>query len=258
MRFDKLGKNWNDFAKADPLWSILTEDDKKGNRWDEEEFFEKGKKEIDELMKYSRSLNIDVKRGMALDFGCGVGRLTQALADHFEEVHGVDISPRMIELANEHNSHGSRCVYHLNGRSDLQLFDDDVFDFIYSTITLMHMEPKYSMNYIKEFLRVLSPNGLLVFQQPNEVIVYPGDSLIKRMKKKIKADLPKLWYIHRYAWARLFNPDYMNAPLMEVYCVRKREIEKLIRKNRGTLLNVIEDDLRSMPAHRSLRYHVTK
>jgi hypothetical protein len=45
---------------------------------------------------------------------------------------------------------------------------------------------------------------------------------------------------------------------MEVYCVRKREIEKLIRKNRGTLLNVIEDDLRSMPAHRSLRYHVTK
>ncbi len=258
MRFEKLGKNWNDFAEVDPLWSILTEDDKKGNKWEVEEFFESGSKEIEQLMKYTLSLGIDVRREMALDFGCGVGRLTQALAEHFDEVHGVDISPRMIELADQYNSHGNRCHYHVNERSDLELFDDDVFDFIYSTITLMHMEPKYSKKYIREFLRVLSPHGLLVFQQPNEMMVYPGDSLILKLKKKIKADLPKLWYMHRYTWARLFNPDYMNAPLMEVYCVRKREIEKLIRKNSGKLLNVIEDDLRPMPGHRSLRYHVTK
>ena len=39
--------------------------------------------------------------GTALDFGCGVWRLTQPLADHFKEVCGIDISPNFIELANK-------------------------------------------------------------------------------------------------------------------------------------------------------------
>ncbi len=41
--------------------------------------------------------------GKALDFGCGVGRLTQALADYFNEVAGVDVSPTMVNKALEYN-----------------------------------------------------------------------------------------------------------------------------------------------------------
>ena len=38
-------------------------------------------------------------RALALDFGCGAGRLSRALAAHFEHVVGVDVSASMIETA---------------------------------------------------------------------------------------------------------------------------------------------------------------
>ena len=65
------------------LWAILTEPSKWFGRWDEGEFFETGVKQIAGVMETIQSLGIDVARGRALDFGCGVGRLTQALCDAF-------------------------------------------------------------------------------------------------------------------------------------------------------------------------------
>ena len=62
---------------------------------------ETGEREISLLMHEMRSLGISVNQhGRALDFGCGVGRLTQALARRFDTVVGVDVSPQMVRLAN--------------------------------------------------------------------------------------------------------------------------------------------------------------
>src|ERR1700682_912533 len=49
-----------------------------------------------------------------LDFGCGVGRLTQGPASYFASVRGVDIAPSMIELAKRHNRYPDVCHYDLN------------------------------------------------------------------------------------------------------------------------------------------------
>ena len=65
-----------------------------------------------------------VSHKRALDFGCGVGRLTQPLADHFEEVRGVDVSPVMLEQARQFNRHGDRCQYVWNDAADLRMFAD--------------------------------------------------------------------------------------------------------------------------------------
>ena len=37
--------------------------------------------------------------GRVLDLGCGTGLMARALAPHFESIHGVDLSPRMVEMA---------------------------------------------------------------------------------------------------------------------------------------------------------------
>ena len=95
-------KNWNKFGRTDPLWAIMTHPDKKGNKWEREEFFETGVKEIENIMKDIQSLDIHFQTNRALDFGCGIGRLTQALAIYFEEVYGIDIAPSMIKLAKEY------------------------------------------------------------------------------------------------------------------------------------------------------------
>ena len=167
MDLKELQKNWDEFGKIDPLWAILTSPDRKGGKWDPTEFFASGKREIDRIMNQAQSLALPPRRETALDFGCGVGRLTQALCSWFDRCSGVDIAPSMIDLARQHNTYGIRCEYFLNTQNDLRIFPDRSFDFVYSSIVLQHMEPRYSTGYIREFVRVLRPNGLVVFQLPS-------------------------------------------------------------------------------------------
>jgi SAM-dependent methyltransferase len=170
MDLEELQANWDKFGKTDPLWSIITAPSKRGGRWDADEFFATGCREIAAVMAYVQSLGVVLRKGRALDFGCGVGRLTQALCAYFAACDGVDIAPSMIELARRYNKFGEKCRYHLNEVPNLSLFADNSFEFIYSSVTLQHMRPDYSAAYLKEFLRVLAPGGLAVFQLPGELV----------------------------------------------------------------------------------------
>ena len=164
---DELQRHWNEWGRRDPYWAIISRPDRRGNRWDLEEFLRTGVDEIDELLAWLRELGVTVRPGRALDFGCGVGRLTQALARTFAECDGVDIAPSMIERAGVLNQFGEKCRYHVNDRDDLALFDDGTFDLIYSDIVLQHIAPQFSAKYVKEFTRVLAPGGVAVFQLPS-------------------------------------------------------------------------------------------
>lgn len=168
MELNELQSNWDEFGKRDPLWAILSYPEKRNGKWDVRKFFESGEREIAGVLEYVGSLGLSLSRSRALDFGCGVGRLTQALCQHFDECCGVDIAPSMIKLAEEYNGHADRCRYYINQSGNLRLFEDDTFDFIYSNSVFQHMKPEYSKRYIKEFLRVLVPGGVLLFQIPSE------------------------------------------------------------------------------------------
>jgi ubiquinone/menaquinone biosynthesis C-methylase UbiE len=167
MNLKDLQMNWTIFGKKDPLWSILTDHSKRNNKWDLQDFFLSGDTEINNIFMVVQKINFPVTFGKALDFGCGVGRITQSLAKKFEICVGVDISPTMIENAKKMNKYGERCQYILNEFDNLSIFEDDSFDFIYSNIVLQHMEPQYSKKYIREFVRILKKDGLLIFQIPS-------------------------------------------------------------------------------------------
>jgi SAM-dependent methyltransferase len=164
---DAYREFWDRHARRDPLWAILSDPSKKGRRWDLESFLETGTREISLLMYQLRSANIEVRRDAALDFGCGVGRLTQALAQHFDRVVGVDVSPEMIRLADQLNAHPARVQYVINPRDDLRDFQTREFTFVYSDVVLQHLEPELALSYLAELLRVVVPGGLLVFQLPS-------------------------------------------------------------------------------------------
>jgi len=158
---------WERHAQRDPLWAILSDPVKKGRKWDLPEFFETGRREIAVLLYRLAELEIPIAHGTALDFGCGVGRLTQALAEHFDQAVGVDISPTMIRLAEKLNTHSNHVRYVSNSRDDLSVFDAGSFDFIYSAIVLQHVEPATTRRYLADFFRVLKKGGVLVFQLPS-------------------------------------------------------------------------------------------
>jgi len=164
MHLKHLKANWERYAKEDPMWAILTEPDKKGNKWDSEEFFASGRSEVDALMKYLESLGLHVPLDTALDFGCGLGRLSQGLCRYFPRVHGVDIAATMIEEAKKYNRYGDKCKYHLNPAPDLRLFESGSMTLVFTVITLQHIPSHLQRGYIKEFFRLLKPGGVVVFR----------------------------------------------------------------------------------------------
>jgi SAM-dependent methyltransferase len=161
-------RNWEIYARSDPMWGVLMDPGRRGGRWDAEAFFAAGRQEVATVLEHvsGRGVVPDFG-GSALDFGCGVGRLTQALAGRFATAWGVDISPTMVELAAQLNRHPETCRYVVNASDDLARFEDGTFAFVYTSIVLQHVEPRYSSRYLAEFARLLAPGGVLVFQIPD-------------------------------------------------------------------------------------------
>jgi 2-polyprenyl-3-methyl-5-hydroxy-6-metoxy-1,4-benzoquinol methylase len=96
MNIEDCHKNWSELGRHDAKWVVLTDPDKSGNRWQDDEFFQTGEREVDAILAGIRDkgLRLDAAGGRALDFGCGLGRLSQALARHFAAVDGVTFPAR--------------------------------------------------------------------------------------------------------------------------------------------------------------------
>lgn len=166
MEFEGLAEIWNELGEKDPLWAILSHPEMEDGRWAHEQFFRSGQLEIEALMEEITFLDFPLVRGRVLDFGCGVGRLSQALCSYFDEVHGVDVAASMVAMANQLNRLPDKVSYHVNERADLGRFADQTFDCLYSRLVLQHMAPEYAKQYIAEFMRILKVGGLAIFQIP--------------------------------------------------------------------------------------------
>lgn len=241
-------ENWDRLGRADPFWAVLTDPEKKGGRWREEEFFATGRAEVAALVE--RVADLLPARGRALDFGCGPGRLTQALAERFERVDGVDVAPSMVELARRLNRHGVRCVYHLNPRPDLALFPDGAFDLAYSNITLQHLRPRLALRYLAELVRVLRPGGALVFQLPAERLLGPGRSLA-RLRGALRRAAPEA--CHRL-WRRLTAAD---DPFLDMNSVPRERVIACVGRAGGRVV-AVEPDAAPGSGWVSYRYTVVK
>ena len=159
---DNLKNAWEGLAGRDALSAILTDDSKTGGKWDIAEFLATGDAEIETVMKHLAAIgHVPDFSGAALDFGCGVGRLTQALARRFASCVGVDISQEMVRQAEAINQY-PHCRYVASSTERLP-FENATFSFLYSNIVLQHVPRPLAKNYLREFVRVLAPGGVLVF-----------------------------------------------------------------------------------------------
>jgi SAM-dependent methyltransferase len=211
---------WSDFGRRDPLWYVLSSRGRRGGKWSEDDFFRTGRHSVDLVLRSLSDLNIHLKTEVALDFGCGVGRLTQALAEHFELVYGVDASPTMIAHAEAYNRHGSACRFLVNNVESLSMFPECSFDIVLSDVTLQHVRPEVSKHYVEEFLRVLRPGGVAVFFLPGR--------LVRRGLAP--------WIVALYNWVRFREASTLD------YGVDESEVIRQIQTNRATLLGIQRGD----------------
>jgi ubiquinone/menaquinone biosynthesis C-methylase UbiE len=178
-------RDWDSLAEKDALWSILTDASKANGQWDIAEFMATGKAEMKTVMDHLTEINcVPMRNGSALDFGCGVGRLTQSMAGQFASCVGVDISGQMIRRAISLNRH-AHCRYITNASTRLP-FADASFAFVYSNIVLQHVPRRLSTAYVREFIRVLAPAGVLVFGVQDSFAICDGRSLLFRLRQQLR------------------------------------------------------------------------
>jgi ubiquinone/menaquinone biosynthesis C-methylase UbiE len=249
-RLAQSRKHWDDLGRLDPFHAILSRPGTRLGRWDLDEFFATGQREIADLMEYAARIGLPKERNRALDFGCGVGRLTQPLAEYFEECTGVDISDSMVRRAKE-LSKSEKCHFLLNDRPTLP-FPNHHFDLIYTSIVLQHVPQKTLIRrYISEFVRTLKKDGLLVMQIPSHI------KLRNRLqpKRRLYELLRGIGVSESYLYQALrLTPMLMNfLPEPEVFSV--------VEAAAGRVLSSVPDKLApyERASHIASRiYYVTK
>lgn len=237
--FARLGHQWNALGQRDALGAVLTRPSAAPG-WNVADFFETGRADVERLMCAIASRAPGLVTRRALDFGCGVGRLTQPLADHFAEVQGVDVAESMIARARLENTTPARCHFQVNRRPHLRQFKTGTFDLVYSRLVLQHMPPTLVSRYIPELVRVLAPGGLLVFQLPG-VIFDPGRSFCEApVRGRLKGALPRR-LVHAYR--RLKYPLYQPPPSgMEMFGMARDTVVALLEGAGARILMTSADD----------------
>lgn len=234
----RVRHQWTALGEHDPLWAILSDEDKKGGGWDQEAFFQTGRDEIGRVVRTAGAL-AKIHYGTALDFGCGVGRLSQALAEMFDRVIGVDIAETMIRHAIQLNKFPGRCEYVHNVASDLAVVPGSSVDLIYSSITLQHVIPALVRSYVGEFFRIARPGALVIFQLPSR----PRSALRHAVKSMIPvAILNELWR------RRTGSPE-----AMETYAMESKKVIRLVEESGGSVLRV-ENNQDGPPGWQSRKY----
>jgi SAM-dependent methyltransferase len=173
---------WEANAKIDPLFAILTDDNKRAS-WSIDDFFASGEVEIGRVFAFMAEAGIEPNRsGRFMDFGCGVGRNTRALIKRFGSGVGVDASNTMITHARSYaEKDQARATYVVNTASDLNILPSASIDFVYSHIVLQHLPPALQGRYIAEFMRLLTPEGIAVFQIPTGWIARDVKTALRRL-----------------------------------------------------------------------------
>src|SRR5438309_1075023 len=107
MTLDRLRSTWESLGRHDPLWAVLSDPAHRGGRWEFDEFLDTGREHAALVQRMVRNAGLSLGERV-LDFGCGVGRLSNALAELAPRVVGVDIAVSMIEHARRVVRHPDR------------------------------------------------------------------------------------------------------------------------------------------------------
>ena len=152
---------WERWGQYDPYYGVLADDRFNAANIDANrgEFFVTGDAYVAHLLaRYAQHFG-ELQRGRALDHGCGVGRLTLALARQFESVVGLDVSPTMLrEAAANAEAQGLSNV-------TFALADDGLreasgtFDFVNSYIVLQHVPVSRGLRIFDALIDKTAPGG---------------------------------------------------------------------------------------------------
>ena len=239
----RFGSSWDRLGRENALGAILTRDGRLAD-WNVDEFLETGRTDAAHFLNELSQVAPETPRTRALDFGCGVGRITRALTEHFDEVIGIDVASSMIERARALTPDTPRCTFVVNRASHLRQFPSGSFAVVYCRLVLQHIEPPIIRRYIPELVRVLQPGGVPMFQLPEPVehtdplkAFQQAPIEGNRLKRLLPRPLVSLW-----RWIKFQFIEAPPPPLMGRFGLPRHEVLGLVRHSGGKVLDVRADD----------------
>ncbi len=161
---------WSIIGEKEPFFGVLSDTQYKSTELTPEKidaFYQSGQREIKDLIILCKKLwgeKLWVKQDTikALDFGCGVGRHSLALAEIFSHVTAYDISPTMVAQAQERVREAkiNNIVFQTELPTSLG------FDWINSYIVFQHIHPKEGINLLKHLTALTNPGAVLTLHIP--------------------------------------------------------------------------------------------
>jgi methionine biosynthesis protein MetW len=156
---------WDARAREDAFWFVDSR--LEYGSPDEDAFWSGGEQALDRLLG---ALGAELPDGaVAVDIGCGVGRLTRPLAARAASVLAVDVSSEMLAEARRLNAELDNVEWlHGDGESLRPIADASV-DACISHVVFRHIpDPAITHGYVREMGRVLRPGGFAAFEFSND------------------------------------------------------------------------------------------
>jgi ubiquinone/menaquinone biosynthesis C-methylase UbiE len=105
-------------------------------------------------------LTLDVSAGKALEVGCGMGTMTGDLSNAFPDLTSIDVAEDLLAVARQRFPR----VTFVNADIHHTDFASGQFDRVVGCSVLHHVELDAAL---REIFRILRPDGLLRFSEPN-------------------------------------------------------------------------------------------
>jgi SAM-dependent methyltransferase len=119
-----------------------------------------------ELQGLFERLGADPRGGTCVEVGCGPGRMTSALAERFDRVVAVDVSPAMVERARA-SVPDANVDFRVVSGERLDGVESGVADALVCYLVLQHLPSRAAvLAYVGEFARVLAAGGEAFVQLP--------------------------------------------------------------------------------------------
>lgn len=151
----RMRNDWDSREEKNAYYYIASENE----NWSFEEFLDSGERDVARLVDTCfQQIGLEPKGKKMLEIGCGVGRMTFALAKRFGEVYATDISPQMINHAQrlQKKLGVTNTVFQTGSGTDLAEYPSNSFDFVFSYIVFQHINDIGILReYVSEIGRVL-------------------------------------------------------------------------------------------------------
>ncbi len=158
------------WATDRPHWTVLTAPKYEPEQFEANrtQFFESGRANVRTFKAFLARAGIDIGAYRScFEFGCGVGRITVALAEVFERVIGADVAPPM--LAEARRTADSFKVANIEWLLTNRFSAYDAlpeYDVFVSIISLQHNPPPVMAYLLTRMLAKLRSGGVGFFQLP--------------------------------------------------------------------------------------------